>query len=99
MRKVLFMIILFSAFFMCAAEFTVALPVVDVSVDDMDGKAVFGGEGLVSTGLPGDPDLPVYSFYFMLPDDATNVSVNLSGVSETLLSGYDVELAKRLVYR
>ena len=64
--------------FVFADEFTEDLPVIDVSVQKINGKAVFDNDNLYSFGSSGDPMLPVYFVRFILPDTADESSVVLT---------------------
>ena len=85
---VLFISFLFSSSF---ARISVNLPNTYIPVSREDGYTVFKGVSVY--GEPGEPVLPLYSYTFLLPPaaDLNNVSVQVDGLAEEVLSGtFDV---------
>jgi hypothetical protein len=75
------------ATFPAKAQFSVNLPIKEVSVKNVEGTAVFSGGDI--DGKPGRPALPFYNVLFLLPPDADlkTVSVSISGLAEKEVSG------------
>ncbi|NLD93411.1 MAG: choice-of-anchor D domain-containing protein [Fibrobacter sp.] len=85
-------IVLMSAGISGADKFSVKMPYKEVTVDNVNGKAVFDGTTLY--GQAGQPNLPFYSVTFLLPSDADidRVSVVLENEKEVeLVDQYDVD--------
>jgi hypothetical protein len=57
------------------AQYSVELPAKNVTIENVDGKAVF--HGMSTYGKPGQPSLPVYNVTFLLPPgtDPADVAV------------------------
>lgn len=70
------------------AQFSVKLPYTDVTVENVNGKAVFKGATVVAS--PGKPLLPLYKVRFILPPDvdSKDVSVSIVDPAEKELDGH-----------
>ncbi|HQO91028.1 MAG TPA: C25 family cysteine peptidase, partial [bacterium] len=90
----IFMILVSSFSFIYAGEFSVNLPAKDVTVEIVNGTAVFSDEFPYKLN-PGDPAIPApYSVRFLLPDqtDLETVTVSIDNLEEEMLSGtFDVD--------